>query len=246
MTPNIKIITAIDGRVPITKAFCVASKRIKDTFGIDTHAVVTNTDKENVEMCKQYGVHYIKHINKPLGRKWNAVVDSLREVDFTHLIVLGSDDIVANSFIEQLPLEHDVSGNHDLWFWGMNPNRAGYFTFGYWRGTKGRVGGVGRTISRRIIEDMDYKLWADDKNYGMDGNMIVNIKSKCKGIDWYSYSLKETNTFAMDVKYGHNISSLSPTLRNTELCEPEDVLYKHLPEDEINYLMQIRDNTVRR
>ena len=244
MTSSIKIITAIHGRIPVTKAFCMASERIRNNFGIETFAVVTPDNKENIALCNEYKVNYITHRNLPLGRKWNMLVNYMKGIDFTHLLVLGSDDIASDSFIRNLPTEHDVSGVHDLWFWGLNPKRTGFDTFGYWRGTRGRVGGVGRLISRGIIEALDFTPWPDDINCRMDGNMKKKIDALDMDVDWHSYSLKDHQSLLLDIKYEQNISSLSPTLPNTRQERPEDVLYKHIPKEEVDYLMSLRKELV--
>lgn len=239
---KIKIITAIHGRPEVTKAFCVAMSRIKEIFNIDTHAVITPNDP-GIKICENYGVRYIEYENNPVGRKLNVISRSMKDYDFTHLMMIGSDDIPSNSFIERQleESEYDVSGIWDLWFWGLNPKRAGFDTFGYWPGTKGRIGGVGRLISRKVVEDCGWELWGPDRNASLDGSMMAKIKQTSRTRNFNAWSLADNKAFVVDIKYGPQISSLSPTMKTTVFYNPESVLPSFLPENEMGYLLGLAE-----
>jgi len=125
------IVTAIHKRYLLTAAFLRAMDRIKRDFGVETYASVT-TDDQCVRLLRiDHNFPFIECENKPVGKKFNNAVNLLRDVDFTHMMILGSDDIVSSRFIEcslkQDPQnEYDIIGVDGLWFWGMNPRRAGF------------------------------------------------------------------------------------------------------------------------
>jgi len=229
------IITAMHGRPEITEAFCMASKRILKETGVPTIAVVTRNDINNIKLCNKFGVEWIESRNQPLGAKWNVPLYSLNGLDFSHIIILGSDDIASTSFIEyQMRQDADLSGMEDLWFWGLERSRAGYKTFGHWISNLNKILGVGRMVSRRMIEQLDWKLWDDDLVRGLDRSLLDRVRPIAEKI--HKFSLKEEGLFVMDIKYDRNISSLSTSLPNTEFEDPMEVLMKHLPADEVEYL----------
>ena len=256
---KLAIITAIHGRPLMTAAFLKAMSRIEKEFGVKTYAVtsglnidelskgVTESDKEEcIHLLEDYGINYVEYPNYPNRTKWNRIVQYLIQTDFTHLLILGSDDIPSSRFIEHtLTLDkYNLVGLSGLWFWGLNPRRAGFERFGYF-GIKGSLAGAGKLVGRDIVEASYYKLWSGTRNSGMDANMMDNISDlsaeKKINLKMHRYSLLDTGGFLMDVKYGHHISSMSPIIRRPSFIEQEvyDVLPDHLPADEIVYLSHL-------
>ena len=260
---KLAIVTAVHGRPKITEAFTKSVKRIYETFGIHTFAAVT-------EDWDQYGdelidpsfhlltgehMHVVKYKNKPVGEKFNQAVQLSKEHDWTHLMILGSDDIASNGLIEQTLTmgKYDMSGPDGLWFWGLNPRRAGFQDFGYFD-LRGMIAGTGKVLSRRVIEACDYSPWPDACNYGMDGKLNKRIKNSFTVYNTPmvlgGYKPPQTGGFLLDVKHTHHISSMSPITRDRgmarvgkkEMWEQQDaydVLYNHLPIDERDYLFRL-------
>ena len=249
---NLAIVTAIHGRLPITLAFLKSVKRIYDEFGVHTYIAVTPEDRAIHHLNGEH-LHYIEYANKTdgktVGDKFNAAFDLLRGTDFTHAMILGSDDIASSWFIQHAMTldEYDISGVDALWFWGLNPRRAGFQRFGYFP-IKGVIAGTGKVLSRRAVEVTDYAPWPPC-NYGMDAKMMMKTRTAFRhaGEKYTSrrYSLSESGGFLLDVKFGHHISSMSPILRREVYREhdPLKVLPKHLPQDECDYLFNLWKET---
>ena len=265
---NLAIVTAIDGRYNMTKAFLTACDRIKYETGVQTYAAITPEDR-CLELIPWHDVRYIEYKNKPVGEKFNAAVKMLRDTDFTHMMILGSDDLVSTPFIEHaLTLdEFDISGIDGLWFWGLNPRRAGFKSFGFFPVNK-VYAGPGKIISRRLVEAVDYEVWPPACNYGMDAKMMVKIRDAVRrnklSLKHHRYSLSETGGFLIDIKYDHHISSLSPITRRDydtllkkhpskdeeqiakiayRRKDPYEILPQHLPWEECDYLFNLLDET---
>jgi hypothetical protein len=246
---KLAIITAIHGREGITAAFLSAMSRIRQDLNVQTYIVVSDDDP-NIPLIGEYDFPYVEHPNKPLGRKWNAGVRSMQCADFTHVMILGSDDIPSTRFVKNaMELgEYDISGCDGLWFWGMNPRRAGFGRFGYFPVPK-VLAGPGKVLSRRALECCDWAPWPENCNYGMDAKMMNYVRTgmKSKGVLYKSlrYSIRDTQGFLVDVKYQHHISSLSPVLRRDNYIEqdPMDVVPYHLPKGECDYLFRLHETT---
>ena len=61
-----------------------------------------------------------------------------------------------------------------MYFWGLNPRRAGFLKFGYWPGKA--LLGAGKILSKKMLDACDWSPWPDQKSYGgMDGAMMKRL-----------------------------------------------------------------------
>ena len=242
---KIIVITAMHARHSLNNIFAMAMSRLKRDFGIETMSVITTGDTKNIEICEKYDLRYVTSKNKPVSDKFNVGVGQLKESDWDYLMVLGSDDIPSNRFIE-LQMEgrgNDFIAISDMWFWGLNPKRAGWDQFYYWRAGSSRLG-AGRTLSRRVIEACDYKLWPSGYNAGLDSQSAKRIRSLVPDLKSYSYSMKPLGGFLVDIKYELHISSLSPIMRRCE-ASSHDIIWEHLPGDECAAILRLREKVAK-
>ena len=235
------VLTAMHARHDLTEIFATAMVRLRDSFGIETVAAVTSGDAKNIKICKESGIYYTPTQNKPISNKFNAGLHMLQyHQDWTHVMILGSDDLPSNRFVE-LQMSHpdaDYIAINDMWFWGLNPKRAGWDKFYYWNAGSSRIG-AGRVVSRRIVEACDYKLWPDGKNAGLDSGAWTRISGALPSMNKVIYSQKPLGGFLVDVKYELHISSLSPVMSR---CDEADykVIWDHLPGEECEALLRLR------
>jgi len=239
---KIIVLTCMHARSELNRIFGMAMVRLRNSFDIDTVAAVTSGDTKNYDICKEFGIHYTTEKNKPVSDKFNTGLSILRHFpDWTHVMILGSDDFPSNRFIE-LQMEgrdNDFICVADMWFWGLNPKRPGWDQFYYWKAGSSRIG-AGRCISRRVVEVCDYKLWPPGYNAGLDGQSVKRIKAMVPDLKSYSYTQREVGGFLIDIKYEMHISSLSPIIRR---CAPADpnILWDHLPGEECEALFRLRE-----
>jgi len=227
-------------RHDLNNIFGMAMRRLNESFGIETVAAITSGDAENKKICQDFGIHFVSTKNNPVSNKFNTGMELLRDLDWTHVMILGSDDLPSNKFI-QLQMQHhdkDFIAVNDMWFWGLNPKRAGWDTFSYWSAGSSRIG-AGRVISRRVVEACDYSLWPEGKNYGLDSASVANMRKHVKDIKSVSYNQKEAGGFLVDVKHELHISSLSPVL-SRGVPDDRDIIWDHLPGDECRELLRLR------
>ena len=237
---NLVILTAFHHRHALNRIFALAMNRLRDSFGIQTCVAVTRGDTENIDICKEHKFHYVEVKNRPVSNKFNLGLSLLPDLAWSHVMILGSDDIPSNRFIEMqmgYP-DHDVIVTEDMWFWGLNPHGIGFDTFTYLRAGKAMMG-AGRCISRRAIEAVGYKLWPDGINSGLDGNAFRRISDALPDLTMKSNVAWDNEAFIMDVKYELHINSLSPILRRGIPISTE-VLWDYLPGDECKELFELR------
>ena len=227
-------------RHALNKIFAMAMDRLYDQFNIDTVVALTRGDKENQKICLDHAFDYVTVKNHPVSDKFNAGMELLRDKDWTHVMILGSDDIPSNKFIELQMVEpdYDFIAISDMWFWGLNPKRRGFDQFYYWRAGSSRLG-AGRTISRKVIEACDYKLWPSGFDSGLDGQSWTKISGAIPDLKRYSYAQKTLGGFLVDIKYELHINSMSPILKKGEESN-SDIIWDHLPFDECEALFRLR------
>ena len=155
------------------------------------------------ELADKYGVHYIDFENNPVSNKNNALLESLKGVNYDYAILIGSDNFVNNNFVknyttyleEKKPL---VSQLDSVYFYNQNTKTKSIY--------KGFTG-VGRAFSRELIERMNYKLWEEGKNSGLDTSTKNILDYNDIEID--TIDSLEHNIRVLDVKYSTNITNHS-------------------------------------
>jgi len=238
---KLAILTAMHARHELNEIFCSAMGRIRANYNAQTYVALSHNDDKNLRLCMFWGFPTIVTKNNPVSNKFNKGLSLLRDEDWTHVMILGSDDIPSNKFIEiqmQSARDHDISMISDMWFWGLNPKRAGFDKFYYFPGGSSRIG-AGRVISRRVIEACNYTIWPDDKNAGLDSGSLARMRNTVPDVRMSAVNLRDAGGFLVDVKYELHISSLSPIERIGEEVD-NDIIWEHLPPGECQSLLNLR------
>lgn len=152
------------------------------------------------------GCHYIEIANRPVSDKHNSMIAKAKELDCDGMVLMGSDDIVDDNywkFIYSLNKDEDkLIGLKDLYFYSTESKQIGLFQ-GY--KDERQTIGAGRFFSRKILEMTNWKLWDDGLNKGLDTN--CSFKLTKLGIKEQSYSMKESDTFLVDIKHNRSITN---------------------------------------
>jgi len=243
---KIMVLTAFHGIGGHRKEICTFFSRrmsaVRKATGIETMIVGSECELSK-QIADEYGHHYIEFQNKPLSRKFNAGLEACREHYPTHVMILGSDDIVSTSLFESYIAflknrEYDIIGIKDLYFLSLHHKRWGFGHCGYWKGRQSALG-VARCYSKRVLDYCNWNLWSDDRNARMDsGAMETVTKLKKEGNKISSITLKITDGshFLMDIKTCGNISSMQSF--RLQPMDYKDLFHRFLPMDEANDLIE--------
>mmetsp|Transcript_6124 Transcript_6124/g.11981 ORF Transcript_6124/g.11981 Transcript_6124/m.11981 type:complete len:167 (+) Transcript_6124:1279-1779(+) len=140
-----------------------------------------------------------------------------------------------------------VLGLRDLFFYDLATRRVAY-TRGY-RQTQTNLAatiGLGRTLSRGLLDLMSWKLWEDDRNRGLDQSAVRQLFSRFPSLDSVALAVlgRDAGVIAVDLKSadlthgGTNIWSFnaildsvrtSGRLSNFTLEDPYDILAEFMP-----------------
>lgn len=177
-------------------------KRQSQKFGFDVIIV----GSEGI-LSKQLadGCHYVECENFPVSNKHNKGLEKAKELNAKGVILMGSDDLVSDSyfeFIEQFSEQtSELIGLKDLYFYSTKTKKLGY-----WKGytSTSTTVGAGRYFSRAILEQMNWQLWSDKKNKGLDTDCLKRLTKQ--GINERIFTMEESNVFLVDIKHSRSIT----------------------------------------
>lgn len=196
------ILTCVHGRPEITEIFL---DNIPSKYPI---VIVGDMEDECGQIIAQYGnTTYLQADNKPLGRKFNKGLAYLKDKDFDYVFIAGSDDIFQPElfdYYETLKGKYDYVGLLDFYFHDFQMTK---YCPGFVHDRKGEPHGAGRMISRKVLEQLDFKLWDDDLNSGLDASMTKRLKPL--SLKTYFFSMKKKGFWAVDLKSKNNLHQMS-------------------------------------
>lgn len=180
--------------------------------------VIYSTDKDGLFLEELPYLAKGQYENKPLSFKWNAAIQSLRQLDFENVILLGSDDYVNQSFVDFIEENiggYDMIGFTDIYF---ESNKEFYYWKGYENKRIGEPIGAGKTFKREFLERIDFNLFPVAVNVGLDG-LAHNVCLK-NNANMLVTSLKQNGILVVDVKDGEGMNPLEKikNLYNLERC----------------------------
>ena len=161
------------------------------------------------------GCHYIEIDNFPVSNKHNSLLVKAKQLNVDGVVLLGSDDMVSDSYIEfiykQSKDEFNIIGLRDIFFYETRGKKSGHW-LGY--GSSNQSVGAGRFFSKRILEACNWTLWSEGLNSGLDNDCAKRLSSK--GIEDISFYMDKINAYCVDIKYTQSITSRSII----DVCEP--------------------------
>jgi len=214
---KIGIKTMMWKRPAVFEIYAAGVKRLVDNFGVIPY-VIGSEGNVSRERCEKHGFNYIEYPNEPLGAKANACLRAMRgHVDY--VLNLGSDDLISNSlmqwFVKLMKEGYDLIGIRDVYFYERFRNRLIYWP-GYTDRRRGESLGLGRVLSAKLLDTFDWEMWDEDINMSLDWSMTQKLKGLTnKKI----ISIKETNTFAVDIKDGDSMGEFKTFIKKIKRGE---------------------------
>lgn len=219
---KVVVFTPIWGRHDIVKIWQKGVERIKNynpqVFEIIPFCMVSN--KEDRELIESFGYDYIETENKPLGRKHNKGLEALKDREFDYILQLGSDDLITNEYLHYLlsPMlsREPVFGVNRLLFCEPSTEKACRFELT----TQDNILiGAGRCISYEAIEALNFNLWPNDINRGLDMTSQANLYE----VGAMPFSIATGDFCVLDVKSDTNIWSYNNFGNNYPKVEYKEV-----------------------
>jgi hypothetical protein len=193
-------VTAMHGRHD-TVRYCIDKMPFVDKY----FAFTTFQDKQ---FLKRKGVtKKVFSDNHPLAYKWQTAMDSLKNVEFDGVVIMGSDDYYNEAFLkfaEENIANYDMIGFTDIYF-EFEGNK--YYWEGYNNKRKGEPIGAGKIYSKKFLESIDYKIFDEYRSKGLDNIGWRKVKAMQAKI--LVTSLRENGLYLADVKDGQGMNDIN-------------------------------------
>ena len=227
--------------------FCVWKRHELERIVIEYYLKLSKTFNFDIVVCGSEGAKsaqiakecvYIEYPNQPVSNKHNALMQSLKGKGYDGAILIGSDDLIEPklfSYYHKLAdLKAGYYGFPDVYYWQPKQERLSYWN--------GRFMGAGRFFSRHVLEDMNYTLWRDGINSGLDTSQRTLLELKGHKIN--QTSLKQLDAMIVDVKGFGSISSEGIVQAGINQNGAQDIeeIYKRFDKSTINSITDLHRN----
>src|SRR3990172_1277859 len=176
-----KIIAVIPvfGRVPLLK---YTIQRLLKKNGV-SHVICVGNQAEDKKCVEENGAQWVEHENI-LGGKWNAGFLAAREHKPDGVLFVGSSDWISDNWLDEMaPLleTYDLIGKPDFHLLDINEDLNSIRTYRacHWHGyqchRKDEPIGIGRLISARVLDKINWKPFVDTAIKSMDYQMYRKV-----------------------------------------------------------------------
>lgn len=200
---RIGVLTAAYGRKRLFYEFCEHINNIEQKLPHTFYNVAAISERTiNTDTLEARNFDSVFCKNFPLSNKFNTGLEAFRQFDPEYVIVLGSDDFIDYETLRKLIRvmelsKADLIGITDAYMFDLSTNGLYYFS-GYCNHRKGETVGAGRCFSRRILQELDYNLWKDGINCGLDRSTTELMKDM--DFTYYPMSCMEDGLFLCGIK----------------------------------------------
>lgn len=188
-----KVVAAlpIQGRRPLLKQTITRLYKKNGCFKV----ICAGEDSKDKKLCESLGAVWVHALNQPtgtLGLKWNRAFLKAKEYNPDAVLYVGSSDWLSDNWIEKTrPYveEHGITGVPGCHF-GDIPKR-GQIRIVYWPGYVGERSnesiGIGRMLSKKLLDLIDWQPFDPTKQSSMDAHM----KKKCAAVGYNDFFVRE-------------------------------------------------------
>ena len=145
------------------------------------------------------GCIYYEIENKPVSDKHNKLLKHCKGYD--GVICIGSDDLIDEKTFDNY-YTYDTTRNicysfQDVYFYRTLDQKFNYF--------KGGVCGAGRFFTKACLEHMNYEIWENGRNKGIDRSGYMRMIRS--GVRLINLVLPDNDFMIVDIKHSLNLSS---------------------------------------
>ena len=233
MSKSLGIITINHKRPQVLALWCAQIKRLRSELGCAIPAVVVS-EEEDKTICSRYQVAHITQENKPVTAKFNRAFWFMRDVGVDYVTILGSDDIISTQFGRDtkvlMETGIDLIGVWSFYFYcGHGVDRGKLVRLE--RANSRTFLGIGRTVSKRVLDQCDWTLWDVEKNWAMDAIASKNLAK-------YAVTKAKVEGMIVDVKTNDNLNSFRIWSKRLPEVNPQE-FYDILSEEELEILKSL-------
>lgn len=243
---KIAFITAMWQRPKVFDLFGLQMQNIREVYGADNiQCFVAGSEGEvSKSHAECFGFEYIETLNKPISRKLDTACHLAREWNPDYCMMLGSDDLVGKSMMDEYLGEASRSGTDyiytlDCYFYDII-SRRGLYWGGYQnKDNIGHACGAGRMLSRRLMDAMDWSPWMPAYTDGrLDGLLDTAMDHQMAKVEHTrcAVNLKNCGAYMVDIKSSTNMTPFD-RWDNTDFIDPDQMIRAAFPEHISNAIL---------
>ena len=179
--PIVGVVTAMWKRHELTDIVFGNLACLRDELRdvIDLRLAVAGSEGEASEaLALRHGFAYVEEPNQPLGAKWNAALQVLRQEPVEGVCIVGSDDLLNAAYFrmvaDALSKGEKLFGIDSFYVLDRASGRMLQW-LGYPPPRDEEAIGLGRFIHREYIDALNWELWAESLNGSLDYSMCKKI-----------------------------------------------------------------------
>jgi hypothetical protein len=226
---KIGLLTVSHHRPHIDKCYCLMVERLmRDYPGLFLPVAVVSEAEEMITF-EDSGIETYQYKNNPVGEKHNFILNKLRG-RVTHVLHLGSDNIIDNRFIDELlkGADCDIAWGRGIVFYSVRLKVARY-----WDSPYKVTAGPDKLISAELLDRVDWHIWDDTKDSSLDHSAFATLEPHIK--TKYTFMARELGAMLVDIKSDVNINSFNQFCNcGTEIGV--NYIYKKISTEESEYL----------
>lgn len=198
---NVKIVmaTCVHGRHKLLKTFLDYSL----TLPIYKIVAVYSSPEDKAFLDTYPDVCAVYFKNTPLSKKWNHAIKTCEQYNPSAVVISGSDDLLSRNYINYC--KYKITSGYDMigtkcWTNVFIDKDYYYMCAAHYPIKNDNPLGLGRCISKKLLDKFKWNIYDFNKNKGLDGasfRLLQKYLSKKNYIEKYDYSdallLKETN-----------------------------------------------------
>ena len=124
--------------------------------GVECNTFAVISEDESVQLCRDFGFEFLRHPNKPLGKKFNAGLQyAIEKFEWDYLLLMGDDDFISseawNHYLPLMQGNYPYFGFSSIYFYSPTQKKARVFDYAL-QGCPNKLIGCGRMFSRTALE----------------------------------------------------------------------------------------------
>ena len=197
-TKPYKVVAAlpVHGRLPLLKYTIERLYKKNGCFKV----ICAGDGMKEKRLCQSLGAVWVQAPNKPLGNKWNLAFMRAKDFKPDAVLYVGSSDFVCDDWINIMrPYveQYHLTGTPGCAFADV-PSR-GQIRVVKWSGYVGERSnesiGIGRLLSKKLLDLLDWKPFDPTKDSSMDSSM----KMKSAQFGYHDFMVKDESAMALSI-----------------------------------------------
>jgi hypothetical protein len=234
---KIGISTQVYKRREINLAFCLMVERLQKSFPDLFLPIAVYSLPGDNDIFESFGIQCYQYKNEPLGEKFNYAIQQL-EGKVTHVFYIDSDDIVDDSFIENLisRSDADIARCMGVYFLCVDHKTAYNGKARFLDNTYRNYGATAVLYNSRLLDKTGWKIYQGFENDKMGYMSAEFMNPFINTVE--IFRLDATKSILLDIKSSTNMNLFNQFSSTGKEVDPE-LIFQKFSEKEVNYLKSL-------